>query len=514
MHQLPYPNSTLVTTKPLELVHTDLWGPAPMLSTEGYRYYISFVDSFSRFVWVFPLRLKSEAFNVFVQFHKMVELQFNTKLQCLQTDMGKEFLPILTYFKSLGVNYRATSSSSYSLPTFVLHTVSPVCTNQAPIAASSRNVHQVASVQNTGSPEASHSSQASPEWRIASPTTENYTQQPTQSEAQPPNIHQSDQSRHPMVTRSNAGIFKPKTYSAICSSPFGLVAESEPRNIKTLFHKSDSAKEFLKVVEEHFKTVDKSLAGTLMAQPTTMKYNGVHGMQNYILEMTNLAAKLKTLGMTVSESFLVQFILNSLPAQYGPFQIHYNTIKDKWNVNELTNMVVQEEARLKQQGMQTVYLTTQGSGSGHKGRKLVKGKKRVFSKNEPAHASQVQKKDFGMKCHFCKKEGHFKKDCQKRKEWFEKKGMNIYVIFESNLIEVPSNTWWIDSGATVHVSNTMQGFLTTRTILSNEQYIMMGNLAKVPVKAVGTFRLVLDSGFNLDLFHTYMYHLFPETLFH
>ena len=232
-------------------------------------------------------------------------------------------------------------------------------------------------------------------------------------------------------------------------------------NIKSSLPKSDNAKEFLKAVEERFKTADKSLAGTLMAQLTTMKYNGVHGMQNHILEMTNLAAKLKTLGMTVGESFLVQFILNSLPAQYGPFQIHYNTIKDKWNVNELTNMVVQEEARLKQQGMQTVHLTTQDSGSGHKGRKPVKGKKIVFSKNEHAHASQVQKKDFGVKCHFCKKEGHFKKDCQKRKEWFEKKGMNIYVIFESNLTEVPSNTWLIDSSVTVHVSNTMQGFLTT-----------------------------------------------------
>ena len=80
--------------------------------------------------------------------------------------------------------------------------------------------------------------------------------------------------------------------------------------------------------------------------------------------------------------------------------------------------------------------------------------------------------------------------------------MNIYVIFESNLTVVPTNTWLIDSSVTVHVSNTMKGFLTARTILPNEQYIMMGNRAKVPVKAVGTFRLVLDSGFNLDLFHT------------
>jgi len=66
--------------------------------------------------------------------------------------------------------------------------------------------------------------------------------------------------------------------------------------------------------------------------------------------MTTLVAKLKTLGMNVDEYFLVQFILNSLPPeQHRPFQIDYNTIKDKWNVNELTNMLVQEEIRLKNQ---------------------------------------------------------------------------------------------------------------------------------------------------------------------
>ena len=53
--------------------------------------------------------------------------------------------------------------------------------------------------------------------------------------------------------------------------------------------------------------------------------------------------------MNVDEFFIVQFILNSLPSQYEPFQIHYNIIKNKWNVNELANMLIHEEARLKQQ---------------------------------------------------------------------------------------------------------------------------------------------------------------------
>ena len=51
--------------------------------------------------------------------------------------------------------------------------------------------------------------------------------------------------------------------------------------------------------------------------------------------------------MQVDESFLVQFILNSLPFQFGPFKIHYNIHKDKWNLNELTSMCIQEKVRLR-----------------------------------------------------------------------------------------------------------------------------------------------------------------------
>jgi hypothetical protein len=90
-------------------------------------------------------------------------------------------------------------------------------------------------------------------------------------------------------------------------------------NIKSTLPRTKNAKEFLKYVEERFRTADKSLAGTLMAKLTTMKFDGTHGMHEHVLEMTNLVAQLKTLEMNVDEFFLVQFILNSLPPQYGPF---------------------------------------------------------------------------------------------------------------------------------------------------------------------------------------------------
>ena len=106
-------------------------------------------------------------------------------------------------------------------------------------------------------------------------------------------------------------------------------------------------------------------------------------------------------------------------------------------------------------------------------------------------------------CHFCKKSGHIQKDCVKRREWFEKKGKPLaFVCFESNFIEPPSNTWWIDSGSNVHVSNSMQGYLTTRNISPNEAYLYMGNRMKAPVEAIGNFRLVLSTGFHLDLENT------------
>ena len=77
-----------------------------------------------------------------------------------------------------------------------------------------------------------------------------------------------------------------------------------------------------------------------------------------------------------------------------------------------------------------------------------------------------------------------------------------YVCFESNLTEVPHNTWWIDSGFTTHVSNTMQGFLTIQTISPNEKFVFMGNRVKALVETVGTYRLKLDTEHHLDLLET------------
>ena len=67
------------------------------------------------------------------------------------------------------------------------------------------------------------------------------------------------------------------------------------------------------------------------------------------------------------------------------------------------------------------------------------------------------------KCFFCKRKGHVKKDCPKFKKWLEKKGnLSSFVCYESNMVNVNINTWWIDSGYTIHIANSLQGLQNLR----------------------------------------------------
>jgi len=60
----------------------------------------------------------------------------------------------------------------------------------------------------------------------------------------------------------------------------------------------------------------------------------------------------------MSKSFLVHFILNTLPHEYVLFKISYNTHKDKWSINELMTMCVREEERLVMEMSESALLTT------------------------------------------------------------------------------------------------------------------------------------------------------------
>jgi hypothetical protein len=77
--QLPYLVSSSRAVAPLELIHSDVWGPV-IQSFGRAKYYVSFIDDYSKFTWFYLLRRKSEVFQYFLEFQSLVECMFNHKI--------------------------------------------------------------------------------------------------------------------------------------------------------------------------------------------------------------------------------------------------------------------------------------------------------------------------------------------------------------------------------------------------------------------------------------------------
>nr|KYP34572.1 Retrovirus-related Pol polyprotein from transposon TNT 1-94 [Cajanus cajan] len=105
-HKLPSQLSKTVYHTPFELIYSDLWGPAPVLSDNGYQYYVTLVDAHTRFTWIFLLKSKAHTLDVFKQFHAMVQNQFQLPIKAIQTDWGGEFRSFTSYLAQHGIHHR------------------------------------------------------------------------------------------------------------------------------------------------------------------------------------------------------------------------------------------------------------------------------------------------------------------------------------------------------------------------------------------------------------------------
>ncbi|MCO5603674.1 hypothetical protein L7F22_057825 [Adiantum nelumboides] len=83
--------STYRARQPLELIHSDVWGPSQTTSMGGAHYFLTFVDDMSRKVWVYFLKNKSEVFSYFKQFKAMVEKECGRFIKTLRSNQGGEF---------------------------------------------------------------------------------------------------------------------------------------------------------------------------------------------------------------------------------------------------------------------------------------------------------------------------------------------------------------------------------------------------------------------------------------
>ena len=91
-HRLPFLTDKAWRAKDLlELIHTDVCGPMRMPSHHNNRYFILFIDDFSKMTWVYFLKAKSKVFGIFKKFKALVEKQSGKQIKVLRSDRGKEY---------------------------------------------------------------------------------------------------------------------------------------------------------------------------------------------------------------------------------------------------------------------------------------------------------------------------------------------------------------------------------------------------------------------------------------
>ena len=88
---LPFNTGESISTGIFDLVHSDVWGPSSISSIGGSRYFVVFVDDYSRYSWIFNMKHRSKLLQVYSNFAKMVETQFSKRIKIFRSDNALEY---------------------------------------------------------------------------------------------------------------------------------------------------------------------------------------------------------------------------------------------------------------------------------------------------------------------------------------------------------------------------------------------------------------------------------------
>ena len=88
----PFPLSEHKTSMLADLVHLDVWGPYRVTSKEGYKYFLTIVDDYTRAVWVYLIKAKTEVLDCVYAFFNLIKNQFKRTVKIFRSDNGTEFV--------------------------------------------------------------------------------------------------------------------------------------------------------------------------------------------------------------------------------------------------------------------------------------------------------------------------------------------------------------------------------------------------------------------------------------
>jgi hypothetical protein len=103
-----------MSSHPLELIYSDVWGLAPK-SVGRFKSYVSFINDFSKFTWIYLVKHKPQVFQRFQECHTLVERLFDRKIITMQIDCGGEYEKLNSFFTKVGITHHVSYPHAHQL---------------------------------------------------------------------------------------------------------------------------------------------------------------------------------------------------------------------------------------------------------------------------------------------------------------------------------------------------------------------------------------------------------------
>jgi transposase InsO family protein len=111
---LPFNNSESIASATFYLIYSDVWGPSPVPTVGESRYFVIFVDDFSRYTWIYLMKNCSEVLTIYRDFAKMIQTQYSKAIKVFLFDNAQEYRQtgFFTIFKHYGTIFHTSCAGT------------------------------------------------------------------------------------------------------------------------------------------------------------------------------------------------------------------------------------------------------------------------------------------------------------------------------------------------------------------------------------------------------------------